>query len=428
MSIYKPKGRNVFVMDFVFKGHRVYETTGETDRRRAQKVCDQRLNDLRDGAAGLRLKKQHYYLGEAVREWRVKPRKRAWSPSMEAIVDGALKRLLPAFGEDCLLADIDAEDVAEYQRARLSEAKRPSNRTVNMEVGVLRRILIHTGHWTRLRDDVQMLSERSDVGRALTPEQEALLLADCGRSASRALLPFVTLAIDTGARYDTIRTLQWGRVDLERGRIKIGKDKTQAGTGRTVPLNTRALETLRFWAAQFPDREPEHYVFPVQRYGLHGSKGTFGGVVKPYATDPTHPTGSIQSAWVRTKKRTQRHCPNCAVGELIDRKPKGRVGKSPKKGFVCGSCKVELEELPEGLTKFRFHDLRHTTVSRMLAAGQPLPIIAKVAGWRLSTVVAMAERYGHYQEDDMRRAVESIQRPSPYEAPYGEQPKRARVQ
>jgi integrase len=142
-----------------------------------------------------------------------------------------------------------------------------------------------------------MLPEREDVGQALTPEQERLLLEECGRSVSRALLPFVTLAIDTGARYDTIRTLQWERVDLQRGTIKIGKDKTAAGTGRTVPLNTRALRTMQFWASQFPDRKPEHYVFLATRYGLRGSKGTFGGVVKDYGTDPSRPVGTIQSAW-----------------------------------------------------------------------------------------------------------------------------------
>src|SRR5271155_5548919 len=117
---------------------------------------------------------------------------------------------------------------------------------------MLRKILIHAGHWARLRDDVRMLDERTDVGRALTHEQEAVLVEECGRIVSRALLPFVTVAVDTGARYDTIRTLQWGRADLERGRIKIGKDNTQAGTCRVVPLNARALGRTVPRALSFP--------------------------------------------------------------------------------------------------------------------------------------------------------------------------------
>lgn len=416
MSIYKQKGRQTYMMDFVFMGHRVYESTGEQNRKRAQTVHDKRLNDLRDSAKGLKKEDRQYFFGAAANEWRNvawRPkgkRKTPWSRSMESIVDSSLKRLLPVFGEERLLADISARDIWAYQEKRLAEPKPPSNRTVNMEVGVLRKILIHTGHWARLKDKVAMLDERTEVGRALTREQEALLLEECGRSASRALLPFVTLAIDTGARYDTIRTLQWERVNLEQGWMKIGKDKTKAGTGRMVPLNARALATLKFWAAQFPKRKPEHYVFPVERYGLHGKKGSFGGEVRPYESDPTKPVGTIQSAWESAKRRTQCHCPSCD----------GHLGEVPKgKSYACELCGAKLERLPVGLTQFRFHDLRHTAVTRMIVGGTPLPIIAKVVGWTLATVVELAERYGHPEMADLRKAVEGIStlQPVPCELP-----------
>jgi integrase len=417
MAVYKQKGRKTYMMDFTFQGHRVYKSTGETSKKRAEKYEENYRDALKEGSRGLWSKERPFLLGAAAEEWRTKARKNPWSPSMQSIVAGALKRVLPAFGEERLLADIEAEDIAKYQRDRLAEKKRPSNRTVNMEVGALRKVLIHAGHWPRLRDSVHMLAEREDVGQALTPEQERLLLEECGRSVSRALLPFVTLAIDTGARYDTIRTLQWERVDLQRGTIKIGKDKTAAGTGRTVPLNGRALQTLHFWASQFPDRKPDHYVFPAARYGLHGNKGAFGGEVRAYDVDPSMPVGTIQSAWESAKRRTQLHCPACAGDELTERKPARRRRGVPVEptaaGYICKSCGHTTDKLPDGAAGFRFHDLRHTAVSRMIAAGRPLPIIAKVVGWRLSTVVEMAERYGHFQEDDMRRAVEAISAPSP---------------
>lgn len=396
MSIYKPKGRNTYIMDFTFKGQRVYETTGETDKRRAQRIHDKRLNDLRDGAAGLLKKKQQYYLGEAARDWRGKPRRKPWSKSTEGIVDGSLKHLLAFFGEERLLADIDARDIAAYQKEQL--AKRGlSNRTVNIEVGVLRKVLIATGHWQRMKDEVHMLEERGDVGKALTVEREKLLLQECANSASRLLLPFVSLAIDTGARYDTIRTLQWGRVDLKKGLIVIGKDKTKAGTGRVVPLNARAVATLAEWAESFPDREPEHYVFPSERYKQTDNEGNFEVV----GTDPTKPVGAVKSAWESAKRRTRWRCEECAEGWLDKREG----------GYACQDCGAACEELPEGLTSFRFHDLRHTFVSRAITAGVPLPVIAKVVGWNLSTVVDMAERYGHFEEDDLRRAVDAVGAP-----------------
>jgi Glycosyl hydrolase family 92 N-terminal domain/Phage integrase family len=72
----------------------------------------------------------------------------------------------------------------------------------------------------------------------------------------------------------------------------------------------------------------------------------------------------------------------------------------------------ELPELPAGLTRLRFHDLRHSAVSRMIAARIPLPIIAKIVGWSSSTMAKMASRYGHFGVEEMRSAVESISSPT----------------
>jgi hypothetical protein len=49
-----------------------------------------------------------------------------------------------------------------------------------------------------------MLPTRDDVGRAITPEEERALLEASEKSRSRSLLPFVTLAIETGARFGVI--------------------------------------------------------------------------------------------------------------------------------------------------------------------------------------------------------------------------------
>jgi integrase len=56
----------------------------------------------------------------------------------------------------------------------------------------------------------------------------------------------------------------------------------------------------------------------------------------------------------------------------------------------------------------RFHDLRHTAVSRMLNAGVPIAKVAKIVGWSPATMVRMAARYGHLSLNELRGAVESI--------------------
>lgn len=400
MSIYRPKGSRVWVMDFMFHSQRVRESTGMTSKTRAKEVFEKRKQSLRDGSAGIRRQARPDLLSTAAAEWQqVKQAK--WSPKMASIVRYSIGHLLPVLGKK-LLVDIEAREIAKYQTSRIAEGA--SNRTVNIEVGMLRQIMRKYDAWARIQADVTMLPERQDVGCALTPEQETMLLLECGRSVSGALLPFVALALETGARYNTIRTLQWGNIDFANRSLKFGKDKTAAGTGRTIPLNQRAVETLKFWAQQFPSRQPAHFVFPSERYGLHGSKGTFGGTVQVYDYDAEKPVGTIQSAWKSAKRRTQRHCPNCKDGTLTDR-------EKPSKGFVCESCRFELAELPAGLTRLRFHDLRHSAVSRMIAACIPIPIIAKIVGWSSGTMAKMAARYGHFGIEELRSAVESISNP-----------------
>lgn len=61
----------------------------------------------------------------------------------------------------------------------------------------------------------------------------------------------------------------------------------------------------------------------------------------------------------------------------------------------------------------RFHDLRHTAITRMVGSGIPLLKIAAIVGWSKSTTVLMASRYSHFTTDDLREGVDSINKPLP---------------
>lgn len=409
MSLYRPQGSSVWVMDFVFRGQRIRESTGVTSVSRAKKICDKRRRDLEDGTAGIRKRKDPGLLSVATKEWQ-ESRTPKWAPRTAEMANCALGHLLPVLGKT-LLVDIEAHHIAKYQRVRLAEGA--SNRTVNIEVSTLRQIMRKHGVWARIQADVTMLRERQDVGHALTAAEESMLLMECGRSRSRMLLPFVVLSLETGARYSTIRTLRWDNVDLINRCLNFGKDKTQAGSGRTVPLNKRAVEVLGFWAQQFPNRLPSHFVFPLEQYGASGRNDSFGftaGVI--VSTDPSQAVGSIQSGWQHAKKRTRRHCPSCKSGTLVDQ-------QKPATGYLCVDCHFTTAELPVGLANLRLHDLRHSAVSRMIAAAIPLPIIAKIVGWSASTMAKMSARYGHFGIEDLREAVEAISRPLKQEIEQG---------
>jgi integrase len=371
MSVFRYKGSKVWTMDFVFHGQRIRETTGMTSKTRAKDVEDKRKNDLKDGSAGIRKQQQPRLLSVAAEEW-LEMKKATLAPRSVIIEKANLAHLLPELGK-MLVCDIDDTDVARYQRKRLKEEASP--KTVNLEIGTLRAILKRSGQWARLQPKVNMLATRDDIGRAINPEEEAALLQACGKSRSRSLVPFVTLAIETGARYGTIRTLQWGCVDFENRCLKWGKDKTSAGTGRIIPLSQRAIAALSFWATHFPERKPEHYVFPAERYGAAGDKFC----AKAYDIDPSKPIGSIKEAWEAAKLRAAR---------ILKGEP---------------DSKAKIAPLP-----CRFHDLRHTAVSRMLNAGVPIAKVAKIVGWSTATMVRMAARYGHFTLNELRGAMESI--------------------
>jgi len=359
MSIYQHKGRKVWTMDFIVHGQRVHETTGTRSKALAAKVAAKRRRELEEGIAGVKRAAQPMLFRSAAAQY-MELKSATVRPRTVEYEQSNVVKLLPTFG-NMLVVDIDANDVIQYQKIRLAAGM--SGRTINMEVGTLRAILKRSGNWARLLPDVKMLKVRRDVGQALTETQYSEVVKACNESQSRMLSPFIQIAMETGARTGVIKSLVWGSVDFEHRCLRWGKDKTDSGTGRVVPLSDRALLVLELWAENFPNREPRHYVFPQERYGAKGHKLQRPQSVT-YATDPTKPMGSIKTAWDGVRKRL-------------------------------------------GITH-RLHDLRHTAVSRMIDAGVPLTTIGRIVGWAPSTVVLMSTIYGHSRMDKMRTAVNAI--------------------
>lgn len=384
MSIFRYKGSKVWTMDFMFHGQRIRESTGTRSRTLAQKIENKRRQKLEEGAGGIRRPEPPRLFAVAADGW-VETKKGKLAPKTVLIEKTNLAHLKPELGRK-LVCDIDALDISRYQEKRLAEGTSP--KTVNLEVGTLRAILKKHGIWAHLQQDVEMLATRDDVGRAITAQEECALLAACSKSRSRSLLPFVTLAIETGARFNVIRTLQWANIDFANRCVQFGKDKTPSGTGRIIPLNPRAMATLTFWAGHFPERKPEHYVFPKERYGAAGDRFE----PKAYQTDPIAPIVDVKEAWEAAKLRTAKILKGI-TDEDAETKEQHSEKQEQIKPLAC-----------------RFHDLRHTAVSRMLDAGVPIAKVAKIVGWSPATMVRMAARYGHFALDELRSAVNAISR------------------
>ncbi len=364
------KRKRIWWYRFRFAGRIVHESARTTSKTVAQDAERQRRRDLEEAINGLKRRTLPPTFERASRDW-LDMKKATLSTRSVAIEEANLKHLKPCFGTR-LVNEITAQDVSRYQQQRLAEKASP--KTVNLEVGTLRAIMRRNRLWANLQPDVKLLRTRDDMGRAISQAEEKDLLDACLASRSRSLYPAVTLALSTGMRYSEIRLLKWSQVDFAKRSLTVGDSKTEAGTGRVLPLNDRASYVLGMWAGNFPNRAPEHYVFPKEKYGAAGDD------FKPcsYATDPTNPIGDWKEAWEAAKKR---------AGAVLASDPDDE-GPPP---FVC-----------------RFHDLRHTACTRMLERGVPFSVVATIMGWSPSTAVRMARRYGHIGESACREAVQAL--------------------
>jgi integrase len=134
----------------------------------------------------------------------------------------AISHLKNEFGKQ-LLCDISGNDVAAYQTRRKGEDV--SNRTINLEIGVLRSILRRNRIWEGIAQDVEFLTENPSPGRALTEDEETRLLNAASKSRCRSLYPLIMLAINTGMRVSEIRGLTWGRVDFFGNSLIVANPK-----------------------------------------------------------------------------------------------------------------------------------------------------------------------------------------------------------
>jgi integrase len=382
MAVYRPvKASKVWWYDFIFEGQRVRESAKTHSKTLAKDAERARRRELEESYNGIKRRDRAKLFSVAADEWLIL-KSLTLAASSQRIERDNLKHLRPHF-EKRLVTDIEAKDVSRYQQIRLKEKASP--KTINLEVGTLRAMLRRQRVWAEIQLDVRMLPVRDDVGHALTQEEGAVLVTACLKSRCRCLYVAVMLALNTGMRYSEIRLLRWRQVDFMAKFLTVGKSKSPTGTGRVIPLNSRILSVLDMWAAQFPGREPRHFVFPSEKYGAAGKEDSFGfaaGVVI-YQTDPTRPIGDWKEAWEKAKER---------AGAMLSGKTEEDEGEESKP------------------LRCRFHDLRHTAVTRLLEAGVPYPVVASMMGWSAATAIRMAKRYGHIGSKALRDAADVLGR------------------
>lgn len=242
MSVYKRGG--VWWYRFKFLGQTIRESTKSESRTVARDAERSRRRQLEQGFNRIERRPAAQLFSVAAENW-LQAKKAHLSLRSVAIERANLKHLNPSFGK-MLICDICGDDVAHYQSSRQQEGAAP--KTVNLEVGTLRAILRKNRLWFAIQQDVRMLRVVEDSGRAISRREEDALLSKCQSSRSRSLYTAVVLALNTCMRYSELRLLRWNQVDFETRTVTVGASKTEAGAGRVLPMNDRALAVLRFWA------------------------------------------------------------------------------------------------------------------------------------------------------------------------------------
>jgi integrase len=240
----------------------------------------------------------------ASREWLAAHQVR-WSRANIAIQQFNLKYLL-GFFKSMLLSDISAADIGQYQHSRKQGGA--SNRTINMEIATFRMIMKFERLWANLAQDVKMLPERQDIGKALSDEEVKRLFAACRRSPSPSLYPAVVIFCNTGLRNAELRCAVWGQLDFLKAEFHVGRSKTAAGEGRIIPLNQTALQAFQDWRARCSNVAPSDFIFPSEKLRFKGEGSVDRGTMTPYDADPSRSLGSWKKAWHTAKKEARVEC------------------------------------------------------------------------------------------------------------------------
>jgi len=374
MSLYK-RGKT-WHTDFTVNGQRFRQSLDTTDWRAAQSKQKERIAQASEGK--ITPKAQAFCrLGFTTAAKRhLEDRIPHLAPKS---VETEMERLKPleAYFKEVPLLQITPDTLRSYISER--RKKGVANKTINLEIGVVRSVLKRAKRWHLLADEIKPLPARHQVGRALLREQKLALarLASMNPDWENARLA-MTLALNTTMRSCEVKGLQWQHVDFLEKTITVHHSKTDAGR-RVIPLNRAAwgaIMELYRRAEKGRARDPEHFVFPACKKGK---------------IDPKSPQKSWRSAWRSLTRIVV--CPACK--------------KQQRPAKICrnDACKADISKIKSAFAGLRFHDLRHHAITELAESQASDQTIMAIAGHVSQEMLA---HYSHIRLEAKRRAVETL--------------------
>jgi integrase len=347
MAVYK-RG-DTWWYEFIYAGERYQESSKSKSKtiaieaqRNRRRELEQGFNNISDRRAE-RLSTLSAKAAEYLREYKL--RHKSYSFAEYAV--GHVARIL---GQK-MVVGVDEKVVKDYQSARLTEKAAP--KSINEEVGFLLRLMGDNGDLLRVKlrkQKILKLTVDGTPGKAYDDTEKDKMLAAASASRSPLILPALSLALNAGMRDGEIKRVQWRQIDFSKAILTVGKSKTAAGEGRTIPLNTDVLAALTKYASWYEEKfrgiKPEWFVFPFGRRGF---------------MDVTRPVTTLKTAWKTVKTRAG----------------------------VSG----------------RWHDARHTLITELAEGGAGDQTIMDIAGHVSKQMLA---RYSHIRTKAKREALEAV--------------------
>src|ERR1700730_17936565 len=264
MSLWK-RGHQYWT-DFAVAGKRYRKRLGTTNLQ----VAKRRERELLEGAGRGQLSANEQgpkRLSAAIEAYLAAKRMRC-SPRTIELEEERLSLVKRHFG-DVPLAAITATTIAGFQRTRHEAGI--ANPTINMDVGVLSRVLKSCARWRPLAEQVRTLPERQHpVGRALTADEQTRLFAAAASNQEwEHVYCAAIVAATTAMRPVEVKHLRRCDEDLVRKLLFVRRGEVPTGD-RVIPLNTSALNALaRMFerADMLGHTQPEHYLWPACQWG-----------------------------------------------------------------------------------------------------------------------------------------------------------------
>ncbi len=286
-------------------------------------------------------------------------------------------RIRPALGS-IALAKLEADTLDAWYQRWLAEGLSPS--TVRVYHSILSAACRQAVKWGWLEqaptERATAPTPRPPVMRVPTPEQLSRLV-QTAEDEDPVLAAAVALAALTGARRGELVALRWSDVDLEGGTVRIARAMTVVA-GRSIegPTKSHQIRTVALDEVGI-EALVRHWSFVTGRAHLAESPLVEDPFILSYQAHSGTPVGP--------DTLTHRFSRLCRIVEATTKEANGgKLAASDRYGF-------------------HFHELRHFSVTTLIAAGVDIRTVSERHGHATATMTL--NRYAHALPERDREAA-----------------------